>query len=250
MSETARRLVVLLATLAGMAVTVRLGLWQLDRAAQKEALQASRDERERLPPLDARDLASTPAELLRQTDRRVRLRGRWLAGATVYLDNRPLNGRPGFFVVTPLRLEPGASAADAVLVQRGWVARDPAERTRLPTVATPEGIDEVVGRVAGWPGRLYDFGGGATGPIRQNIDPVAYARESGLRLRPLSLVQLDEPGHTAKAQADGLLRQWPRPAVDIHKHYGYAVQWFALGALMAGLYVWFQVVRPRLGARG
>jgi len=42
------------------------------------------------------------------------------------------------------------------------------------------------------------------------------------------------------------LREWPRPAVDVQKHYGYAFQWFALCALMAGLYVWFQLVRPRL----
>jgi surfeit locus 1 family protein len=45
---------------------------------------------------------------------------------------------------------------------------------------------------------------------------------------------------------DGLLRQWPLPAVDVHKHYGYAFQWGALGALMTGLYVWFQLIRPRL----
>ncbi|MEO5695997.1 MAG: SURF1 family protein, partial [Burkholderiaceae bacterium] len=30
------------------------------------------------------------------------------------------------------------------------------------------------------------------------------------------------------------------------KHYGYAFQWFALSALMTGLYVWFRLVRPRL----
>ena len=244
MSETTRRLVVLLATLAALIVTARLGLWQLDRAAQKESLQASLDERERLPPLDSRELASTAAELPRQIDRQVRLRGRWVAGATVYLDNRQMNGRPGFFVVTPLRLEPGAG--DAVLVQRGWVARDPVERTRLPALAMPEGSVDVIGRVAGWPGRLFDFGAGASGPIRQNLDPDGYARESGLRLRPLSLIQLEAPSDaTALSRADGLLREWPRPAVDVHKHYGYAVQWFALGALRAGLYDWFHLVRPR-----
>jgi surfeit locus 1 family protein len=48
---------------------------------------------------------------------------------------------------------------------------------------------------------------------------------------------------------DGLLRQWPHPAVDVHKHYGYAFQWFALCALMAGLYVWFQLIRPWLRRR-
>jgi surfeit locus 1 family protein len=51
---------------------------------------------------------------------------------------------------------------------------------------------------------------------------------------------------TSDVSGDGLLRQWPKPAVDIQKHYGYAFQWFALCALLAGLYVWFQLLRPRL----
>ena len=39
--------------------------------------------------------------------------------------------------------------------------------------------------------------------------------------------------------------QWPEPAADVQKHYGYAFQWFALCALILGLYVWFQLIRPR-----
>ena len=53
----------------------------------------------------------------------------------------------------------------------------------------------------------------------------------------------------ARRSGKSVAREWPRPAVDVQKHYGYAFQWFALGALMAGLYVWFQLVRPRLGKR-
>lgn len=45
---------------------------------------------------------------------------------------------------------------------------------------------------------------------------------------------------------DGLQRDWPQPAADVHKHYGYAFQWFALSALTLILYVWFQIIRPRL----
>ena len=44
---------------------------------------------------------------------------------------------------------------------------------------------------------------------------------------------------------DGLLRQWPLPAADVHKHYGYAFQWFAMATLIVGLYVWFQLIHPR-----
>jgi surfeit locus 1 family protein len=43
-----------------------------------------------------------------------------------------------------------------------------------------------------------------------------------------------------------LLREWPQAATGVEKHYGYAFQWFGLALLIALLYVWFQIVRPRL----
>jgi len=33
--------------------------------------------------------------------------------------------------------------------------------------------------------------------------------------------------------------------VDVSKHHGYAFQWFALCALVALLYLWFQILVPR-----
>lgn len=231
----------LVATLAGVALTARLGFWQLDRAQQKLALQEAIDTRGTLQPLTGAELARDDAEAAGQQHRRAMLRGRWVAGRTVFLDNRQMDGRPGFFVLTPLQI---AGRAEAIVVQRGWTPRDFVERTRLPAVATPPGEVELAGRIAPPPARLYEFDGGEAGPIRQNLDLAAYARETGLVLLPMSLLQDDAPG----AAADGLQRRWPRPSVDVHKHQGYAFQWFALAALMTGLYVWFQLVRPRLGA--
>lgn len=228
---------VLLAAVVAMAVTARMGWWQLDRAAQKEALQATMQQQGAAPALSAADLASDPAMAASQAQRRTTLQGHWLPEATVYLENRQMRGRPGFFVVTPLRLPTG----DAVLVQRGWIPRDLADRTRLVPVTTPRGEVSVHGRIAPWPSRLTELGADATGPIRQNLDFAAYAAETRLVLRPLSVVELPVPANAG----DGLLRDWPLPAVDVHKHYGYAVQWFLLCALIAGLYAWFQFFRPR-----
>lgn len=233
------RVWVLLATLIAVAIAVRLSVWQLDRAAQKVAMQTALDARSGLAPITADDLAADVAQATQQHYRPVRLRGRWLADRTVFLENRQMNGRVGFYVVTPLLL---ADPADVVLVQRGWAPRDQLDRTRLPDVLTPAGVVEVQGLIAPPPARLYEFQGSASGTIRQNIDLEGFAVEIGLRLRPLSVQQTDSPG----AASDGLQRQWPRPAVDVHKHYGYAFQWAALGALMSGLYVWFQLIRPRL----
>jgi len=234
-----RALVVLLAALLGVVLTARLGVWQLQRAAQKLAVQQALDERSTLPELTASALAVNPQQAPELHYRRVRLRGQWMNPHAVFLDNRPLNGRPGFIVVTPLKL---ADSGTAVVVQRGWVPRDATDRTRLPAVPTPTGEVLVTGLMAPPPSRLYEFSAAASGAIRQNLDIADYERETGLRLAPVSVLQDAVP-----ASGDhGLLRQWPQPAVDVHKHYGYAFQWFALCALMTGLYVWFQLVRPRL----
>ncbi len=233
-----RAWVVLLAALATSALTARLGLWQLDRASQKNALQATLDTRRALPPLDAAVLARDAAAASLQYHRAVRLEGRWLHQHTVYLENRQMNGQPGFFVVTPLLLADGS----AVAVQRGWQPRDLLDRTRVVAPPADGGAQHrVSGRIAPPPSRLYDFSGAASGAIRQNLELPAYAGEVGRTLRPLSVIQEDGPD----TPADGLLRQWPRPAADVYKHHGYAFQWFALAALILGLYVWFQLIRPR-----
>lgn len=228
--------IVALATVVGMAATAALGTWQLGRAAQKEALQAALDERSQLPALEVAQLAQTHEQAFSQHYRNAKLVGTWLVQRTVYLDNRQMNGHPGFFVVTPLLLGSG----DAVLVQRGWLPRDMRDRTLLPPVPTLPGQVVVEGRIAPPPAKLYAFAGEESGPIRQNLEPEVFAREIGVPLRPVSLMQVVPP-----SPDDGLLRQWSRPAVDVHKHYGYAFQWFALCALMAGLYVWFRILRPR-----
>jgi surfeit locus 1 family protein len=236
-----RAAAVLVAAVAGAALTARLGFWQLDRAAEKTALATSIESRSRLPELPMTALAATPAEAEAQHWRKVRLHGRWLAAHSVFLDNRQMDGRPGFFVVTPLQIGPG----DAVLVQRGWAPRNQEVRSALPPVATPAGEVEVLGLIAPPPSRLYEFGHEASGPIRQNLDLAAASREFGITLRPLSIWQLEAAGKPG----DGLARHWPVAAVDVSTHYGYAFQWFALSALVAGLYVWFQLVRPRLRQR-
>jgi surfeit locus 1 family protein len=244
-----RRLVVLVAAALAAAVTARLGWWQLDRAQQKIDLQARITARGSLSALPQADLPRTEPAAADQHYRPVQLRGRWLEARTVYLDNRQMQGRQGFFVVTPLLLAPG----DAVLVQRGWMPRDFQDRTRLQALPAQAGDVLVTGRLAPPPSRLLALAGTEQGPIRQNLDLTAMAGELGLALRPLS-VQQTQPTVAVPAEGqpsgapldDGLLRAWPAVAVDVGKHHGYAFQWFSLSALLVGLTLWFQLIRPRL----
>ncbi len=226
--------VLLIAALVGAAITARLGWWQLDRAAQKEAIQRSLDERRALPVLPQAQAPERADAVPAVQDRLVQLQGRWLAEHQVLLDNRPMVGRTGFYVVMPLLLDDGS----AVVVQRGWLPRHATERTRIAPFETAGGPVQVQGRIAPALARLYEFEAAASGPIRQNLDLAPYAQQTQLRLRPWVLVQQDP------APADGLLRQWAAPAAGVHTHYGYAFQWFSLSALILGLYVWFQLIRP------
>jgi surfeit locus 1 family protein len=229
-----RFVVLTLATVLMVALTFSLGQWQLRRAAQKEALQAAIDAQKRLPALDGRALLATE-NIANLMHREAVLQGSWQAAHTVYLDNRPMDGKSGFWVVTPLLL---ADSHQAVLVQRGWVPRDFTDRTRLPQVSTPEGVVTVSGRMAPPPSKLYEFEGAAQGRIRQNLDLAAFSAETGLPLLPVSLLQTG-------AASEGLLRNWAAPNTGVDKHHGYAFQWFALCALLVGLYVWFQMLLPR-----
>lgn len=227
-----RFVLITVAALVAVIATLGLGRWQLSRAAQKEAIQSSIDQRAALPSLSVATLVALK-DPLSEVHRGVALRGTWVPEHTVFLDNRPMNGKAGLYVVTPLRLE----RSDAVvLVQRGWVARNFIDRMQVPDVATPDGLVEVHGRIAPPPAKLYEFAGPENGRIRQNLDLSAFASESGLPLQSISVQQLGDA-------RDGLLRQWPQVATGVDKHHGYAFQWFALSALIFILYVWFQIVR-------
>jgi surfeit locus 1 family protein len=221
-----------------MAATFALGLWQLDRAHEKEALAAAISARRELPPVAQDDLLT--GEAPRLVHRQVRLRGTWVAERTVFLDNRQMRGGVGFFVVTPLRL---AGTDRVVLVQRGWAPRNFSARAALPPVQTPPGEVQVEGRIAPPPSRLYQPGAAAAGPIRQNLDIPAFASETGLALLPVTVLQ-------AGAASEGLRRDWPEGAGrGPETNYGYAFQWWALCGLIAALYAWFQFIQPRRRGR-
>ncbi len=254
-----------LATLVVCAVTARLGVWQLDRARQKTEAAERLSRQGRLPPLVAASLPHDDAALAEALARRVSLQGRWLPQHTRWLDNRPLQGQAGFIVVTPLQLADGRVLA----VQRGWLPRDLRDPHRLPPLPTPDGWRQVEGRLLAWPSVRLDLGaadGPPQGPIRQNLSPDVLSRETGLRLQVLTVQQTAEdlPAPAPDAAAAGmepgpaaagpspasaamplLRRDWPPPAADVGKHHAYAAQWFAFSALTAGLFIWFQLLRPR-----
>ena len=227
-------LIITLAAATLVAVTASLGVWQLGRAAEKRERQDHIDAQATLAPLDSRAVVGL-SHASDELHRAVRLEGEWLPAATLLLDNRPMSGQVGFWVLTPLRLGEGQRV---VLVNRGWAPRDFLDRSRWPDFETPSGRVVIQGRLTPPVSELYELGPSGTGPMRQNMRLADYAQETGLDFLPVTVQQIDPSG-------GGLRRDWPLITAKVHTHYGYAVQWFALSALTAGLYLWFQWISPR-----
>ncbi|MDP4614244.1 MAG: SURF1 family protein, partial [Limnohabitans sp.] len=218
MSEKAlqwKRWLLLATAVVGVSITFSLGQWQLDRASEKNTLQDARNQQADKEVLDGRTLRYGEASAAQNSDlvhRRMVVTGRWLPMHTVHLDNRQMNAKPGFFVLTPLQIE---ETGEILVVQRGWVQRSFTDRAALPPVQTPSELVKVQGHLAPWPSRLYDFGGIESGPIRQNLDLMTYRQETGLKLLEVTLLQSGGP-------SEGLLREWPVVASGVEKHHGYA----------------------------
>lgn len=111
-----RALLAVLVALVVAAGCVRLGLWQLDRLAQRRAVNARVAARMAEPPVAS--LAALPADTALARFRSVRLSGLYDFEHELVLTARTRDGSPGVHILTPLRI-PGEERA--VLVNRGWV---------------------------------------------------------------------------------------------------------------------------------
>lgn len=224
-----------LAALIAAAIGMMLGQWQTRRAVEKETIGATMAARASAPPLR---LQGAPQAIGEVEYRRVAAAGELVDEWTVYLDNRPYKGSPGFYVLTPLRL--GGSDMH-VLVARGWVRRDMSDRTRLPVLATPGGPVEIEGVARRSLGHVLQLGTAEPmrpGAIVQNLDIAAFAQAAGINMQPFIIEQTND-------MQDGLVRDWPRPSAGVEKHRGYAFQWYALAATAL---IFFVVTGFRRGA--
>ncbi|CAI08518.1 SURF1 family protein [Aromatoleum aromaticum EbN1] len=214
----------LIAGFALALLTAQLGSWQLDRAAEKTALQARIESAAAAAPVSP----SAAMEVVEWQP--VRLDGEWVPAATIYLDNRVRRGRPGYEVLTPLRL---AGDAGWVLVNRGWTAAG-ADRAVLPDATPAAGGVTLAGIVRVPQADPFTLAPeAAQGRVWQYLDMERYRALSGLAVRDWIVYQ-------TSAAADGLQRDWPRPDAGIDRHRGYALQWYSLAGLslvMTGVYV-------------
>ncbi|TLF53466.1 SURF1 family protein [Halomonas urmiana] len=200
-----------------------LGLWQWERAA---------DKRDYLGRLEAAPRLESPTETP-PPGARVVLRGEYLAGETLFLDNRTHEGRLGVAPLTPFRDRQG----QLWLIQRGFLATGPTRDD--PRVETPAGVVRLEGRwqVSGDSAPL--FGPNHEGNRLQRIDLSAWGPSKSKGFAHAGWLHLEQgPGH---------LESWWQPSVvPPERHLGYAVQWWGLA--LAALVI--MLVGARRQARG
>ena len=106
--------------LLGIAVVIlaSLGQWQLRRADERRDILAAIEAGRNQAPLQLSP-STAPADM--KPWRVAQASGTWLPEFSVLLDNRNHDGRPGYWLATPLLLD--ADKRTAVLVLRGWLPR-------------------------------------------------------------------------------------------------------------------------------
>jgi surfeit locus 1 family protein len=232
-----------LLVIIGTLILGRLGIWQLDRLAQRRAFNSSLNTRMAQPPI-ALALATPDPDALEY--RRVEVRGTYDSAQEIVLRNREQDGVPGVHVLTPLRIS-GSQAA--VLVDRGWLPREQADPAARKAFAAPAG--EVL--VSGIARRSQENIGGPQdpplGPDRPRLDAwfrvniTSIQQQTGYPLLPIFIEQQPAPGDPAL----------PRPiaTVDLGEgpHMGYAVQWFAFALILLVGYIAFVYTQANRAAQ-
>ncbi|MGD2118792.1 MAG: SURF1 family protein [Chromatiales bacterium] len=204
-----------------------LGVWQLNRAAEKQQVDAERQTRQVTEQLELNLLDSVES-----TDRYrpARVTGEYVNDRHWLLDNQVANGRVGYHAFSLFRMQ--GQAEKYVLVDRGWVALGP-DRKVLPDVTAPAGQQILHGRLdrpasVGIRMGQADYKAVTVLPY---LDIADFASAMSLPVLQYALV-LDE------GQPGLLRRDWEQVAeMTPEKHIGYAVQWFALAFALVVIYV-------------
>ena len=218
-----------LVMLVVLGILVSLGMWQLDRAGQK---QRTTDEMEKK--LKKPEVNVTSASFFNENRRfqHVEITGSFEPGQQYLLDNRIHKGQPGYLVITPLRFDGGAGH---ILVNRGWVPLGQ-DRNILPAIDIETGPVTVQGLISDLPGKLPSFGIAATQEtstwpkVVRDLEIDQISRQLGYTMPP-NLLQLQQSHEAAYVQ------NWQPLASGPDKNRSYAIQWFAMALVLIIIYI-------------
>ena len=225
--------VMTLLTFVAIALFLRLGYWQLQRADEKKQMIAALNTFAHTPPI-----AWSPHDALPRQYQPMALRGHFLPEVFL-LDNQHYQHQFGYDVVSALLL-----ANDRViLVDRGWI-KGASSRSEFPTVDIPAGQTQLVGTayypseknwVLGQPLEKKQ----AHFAVIERLDTALISQFLHKSVYPF-IIRLE------KQDPRGYVREWSVVAMPPARHYGYAVQWFSISLLILIIYISLNAKKIRL----
>jgi len=220
------RLIPTVAALMVVAAGLALGNWQLNRASEKYALQATLEARLSMHPVELNSLSMSEISAPDLKYRKAKATGRFLAEGQIYIDNRMMGEEVGYYVLTPLKL-----GTTICMVNRGFIKKDTLNH-QAPDVSVPTESVEVEGELSPGKTRFFELSGDTVqGKVWQNFKPDAYSKAMGYEIAPWVLNLSTSPA--------GLKAVVDQPDLGIDTHRGYAFQWFALTAATVFIYIYF-----------
>ena len=239
---------------AGFAVLVRLGFWQLDRLGQRRAYNAAVLDQLAQPPvsLNARPLPAEPADL---ENRQAVAQGKYDLSRQLALTHQNWLDSPGFHLIAPLVLDQGQQSEDgrptAVLVDRGWLpaAQLQQENWSQYDVTEPVAVTGYIQLSQTVPNA--EVLGESTGALQSEwyrVDVAAIEAQLPYRLLPVYLQEAPSLEGNIKLPFQSELD------ADLSEgnHFSYAIQWFIFATILAVGYVYLvgKKAGERAGGRG
>ncbi|MSQ31409.1 MAG: SURF1 family protein [Dehalococcoidia bacterium] len=223
---------------AAVATLLALGVWQLQRNAERNHLVAERNARLAGAPVPVAEAARPLATL---DYRLVSATGTWDVGRAMVLANRARFATKGEEIVVPLLLAPGGPA---ILVNRGWYAdgrRDAvlAELVRQERSSTPGQAEGLARYAEGLRGNRT-----AAGTWTQ-ISPADMGATLPYPILPWFVIEGRLLSDTGYGRPDTLLAQGFYPYASAIPHLEYALTWFGIAAALVAVAVMRLVVAPR-----
>lgn len=213
-----------------MVLLCGLGFWQLDRAEQKRILLAQQQQAFAVDRIDLTQQSVTDLDAVRY--HKVSVKGRYDTAHQFLLDNQIVDGKSGYFVLTPVFIE---NTNTAVLINRGWIPMG-RDRSRLPDVNFEPKNDQITGRINHFPGVGLKLKGAEIPTegwpaVVQVVDPQVLSSKLGY---PVANYQIELDAE----MDDGYKRVWQTATPILpEKHLAYAVQWFGLALTLTVLFI-------------
>ena len=208
-------------------ILISLGRWQIARGEYREHLQQTLAQRQHQPPVP---LSHIPDSHDAQRYLPVFVHGHYDAQHQFLLDNRVVDGKVGYLVLTPFITDTGR----ALLVNRGFIALGK-HRDTLPAIPVEDTPQRLTGMLVSPPshGLILDA---ARNPqagwprVLQFVEPKELSAMLGYKLMDMVLL-LD------KGQNGALKYDLPVLNLNSKRNFGYAFQWFAMAFTVCLLYL-------------